>query len=169
MNNLGNALKITLLLILNLPFTIAYADVYKCVVNGKIVYSDSRCAYQPDIVKISPNQNALPSAQPSPRNNSYNSEPSVSNNLESSNENCAYLLEKVTRMTADLGRGSYNERIKKVNERNAARYEYEATCMNAANRDAQVQNRNNKKMQQQLNDIQRQQTEIQNKQRGYGY
>jgi hypothetical protein len=37
----------------------AYADVYKCVVNGKTVYSDARCAYIPGIVRISPDQNVV--------------------------------------------------------------------------------------------------------------
>ena len=48
-----------LVFIFSFAISTANAQVYKCVVNGKTVYSDLRCAYNPDTVKINPNENMV--------------------------------------------------------------------------------------------------------------
>lgn len=142
------------------------AEVYKCVVNGKTVYSDSRCAYQSETLKINPNQNAMPSARSS---NDFGSK------SERQPAKCKELLEELRYNTANPGQDSYEELVRKKSVRNAIQYEYEATCMTSSARDVQVQNRNiemnnsnNEETQRQLREIQRTQKQIQNKQL-YGY
>jgi hypothetical protein len=131
--------------------SIVYADVYKCVVNGKTVYSDTRCAYKPDTIKTDPNQNVVQGARTAVDNGS---QPNLT--AKSKDPKCAELLDQISN-------------VRTIGKLNAITQEYELRCMSPTDRQASVQNRNNQEMQRKLNDIQRTQQEIQNRQRGIGY
>ena len=128
----------------------AYADVYKCVVNGKIVYSDARCAYKPDTIKIDPNQNVVQGE----RSVANDSRPNVT--ARSNDPKCAELLDRLhhVQTTGDLNKISQ---------------EYEFRCMSSGDREVSVQNRNSRELQRKLDDIQSTQQQILNRQRGIGY
>jgi len=166
MNNLVRVQIISFALSISFFVSSANAQVYKCIIDGKTVYSDMKCAYDPDVVKTNPNQNSMAPVTSIPESDSYSAGSSSGN---ASNTECAEKLERLTRMSSNLSGGSFSERKEKISKRNAARYEYEATCMSASSRDAMTEDRETRKLNNQLNDIQRTQREIQNRQRGYGY
>lgn len=64
-SRIGNMNKTTrfafmiMIVFISFTFSAAHAKVYKCVVNGKTVYSDSLCAYESKTVNINPNQNMI--------------------------------------------------------------------------------------------------------------
>lgn len=165
----------------------AYADVYKCVVNGKTVYSDSRCAYKPDTIKISPNQNVVQGERSSIANGSQ------ANPTARSDPKCAELSDRLShaRTIGDLDKHSKEyefrcvavrsndpkcaellDQLSHVRSRgdlNRISQAYELQCMSPGDREVSAQKRNNQEMQRKLNDIQRTQQEIQLRQRGIGY
>lgn len=185
-------IKVIKLIFILLAFAIgtstAYADVYKCVVNGKTVYSDSRCAYKPDTIKIDPNQNVVQGERSSVNNGAQPNATARSNDPK-----CAELSDRLShaRTIGDLDKYSkeYEFRcvaaksnnpkcaelldqlsyVRSQGDLNRISQAYELQCMSPGDREVSAQKRNNQEMQRKLNDIQRTQQEIQLRQRGIGY
>ena len=117
---------IFILLAFSFAFT-AYADVYKCVVNGKTVYSDSRCAYKPDTVKIEPNQNVIQGYRASVNNDDQPNSERAGGRAE-----CARLLDKLNRVQTRGDLDKYSTI-------------YELRCMAPGEREVSAQNRSREK------------------------
>lgn len=175
-------------LVLAMGASVAYADVYKCIVNGKTVYSDSRCAYRPDVVKVDPNQNIVQGDRSTVKN-----DVKTNTGARSNDPKCAQLLDRLryARTIGDMDKYSKEYEFRCVAPRSAdpkctellgqlshvrtrgdlnrASQAYELLCMSPGDRERSAQNRDNQEMQRKLNDIQRTQQEIQLRQRGIGY
>ncbi len=146
--------------------SLSHADVYKCSVNGKIVYSDSRCAYAPAVIKADPNQNVVQGARSSAAN-------SASRSLSAAKDpKCEKLLDQLSETRFDRTGGTFGDAMDIRARRREIQQEYELRCMSQNQREASMQNRSTEQMEQmnrQLIQIQIKQQEIQNRQRGLGY
>jgi hypothetical protein len=142
---------------------LAHAEVYKCVVKGKVVYSDSLCAYDAKPMKIDPKANSYTGGGIGN---------SASRQVSSSNQKCSDLLEEMNNTTPDPSRQSVGEILATKSKRNALRESYEIQCMSPAEQNAASQRR----MERNLGNIEAQQRqlnirqqEMQNKQRQMEY
>ena len=137
------SIKVSKLIFILLAFAFAastaYADVYRCVVNGKTVYSDARCAYNPGVVRIDPNQNVVQGERSSVNNDSRVS------------AKCAELLDRLSRVRSYGDLDKYSTL-------------YEFQCMTPSDREASAQRRSNRKTQRQLDDVRNTQNVMQNRQ-----
>ena len=96
----------------------SYAQVYKCVVNGKTTYSDSRCAYEADTVNITPNKNLVSGGQ------------SIKSDSKSdgADPKCAELLEEITYQSGHINKSSHSAFFHSLNKVKALKYKYKVLC-----------------------------------------
>lgn len=135
------------LLCFSIDISIAHADVFKCVVNGKVTYTDTACSVQSKPLKINPKANSYTGSDPLPMSYQTASDDS---------KKCNELLEDLRITVPDSSRDSIGEIIAMKHRRNAIREEYELRCMTADERASSSQ----KRMESQLKDIRRQQAKI---------
>jgi hypothetical protein len=139
---------------------LAHAEVYKCVDKGRVVYSDSQCAYDAKPMKIDPKANSytgggIGSSRPN-------------HQAGSSSQKCSQLLEEMNNTVPDPSRQSFGQIAATKSKRNALRESYEIQCMSPGEQSAASQRRTERSLgniegqQRQLNIRQQ---EIQNKQR----
>lgn len=162
MKNLVKVCLNVLLFFSSLYSLTAIADIYKCVIDGKSVYTNYSCTNNPIKILEGQKKRVLSLPQPIQNSNANNSD------LGADSSYCNNLLEKLTKVTSAYTT-TFEEQIKNSNEKKALTYQYEATCMTNSERDIQEQKRSNEKTERMLKKIERKQDEIQNRQRGYGY
>ena len=97
----------------------SYAQVYKCVVNGKTTYSDSRCAYEADTVNITPNKNLVSGGQSSIKSDSKS---------DGADQKCAELLEEITYQSGHINQSSHSAFFDSVSKLKALKYKYKTLC-----------------------------------------
>lgn len=144
--------------------SLVYANVYKCIVNGKTIYSDSLCTYGAAEIKVDPNQNTVDRFQPLRKNDHHQDAKS-----KYSDPKCQELLDSLSNNRVDPSTQSIGGMLTISAWRKQVTQEFELRCLSPSERDTAIQNRDNKSMRNKLNEIQRTQQEIQNKQRGIGY
>jgi hypothetical protein len=160
---LKQAIWLCVLPLLSMP---AQAVVYKCVVNGRTVYSDSRCAYSPDTIKADPNTNLV---QGTPKNKSINQD-------SDKEKKCAQLLDRLSNTRVDLTAQTIGQSLTAKQTRKALIEEYELRCMSAVERESSARNRNDTEtdqkmrvIEERMRQMQIKQQEMDNRQRGLGW
>lgn len=131
MKNLLNFLK-SFFWLLFLIFTMcisssANAQVYKCNINGKTIYSDAMCEYKAETLKINPNQNSISNDQPRKK-------PINNDNIdrESNNSKCDQLISELQN-TGVKGTDSLAEAVIKRSKRREIKEEFNMICNSSRN------------------------------------
>jgi hypothetical protein len=136
---------------------LAHAEVFKCVVKGKVVYSDTQCASDAKLMKIDQKANSYTGGSITSRSSP-----------QAGASKFSELLDEMNRTTPDSSTQSFGEMAATRSRHNALRDSYEAQCMSPAEQSAASQERMERKLgnlegkQRQLNIKQQ---ELQNKQR----
>lgn len=145
--------KMSLIVAVLLSATVptASADIYKCVANGKVTYTDTPCNLDANPVKL--NQNTY--------SNGGVTYQSGSSRRGSSSSRCAELMSEMGSTVPDASSQSVGEMMATKQRRNALREQYEMQCMSSSERGAASQGR----MEEKLDNIRSRQIQMDNRQR----